>query len=184
MMTNDNLTPLPTIGEMLRHLGLCFSDFGADRDEDEQRRQDTLRKRLLRIAGGGDMQATECHALIDELTAPLQALSPPLGKRLNEWARWVTDHYRSLLPDLEAGTLSRHQVMPVLAIHIFLPMAAHLARECDPDGIARSWANGDRPATAQVLEWWIGQRGTGGRHLQFHRRPQRATKALRLDENR
>lgn len=159
MMTNDNLTPLPTIGEMLRHLGLCFSDFGADRDEDEQRRRDTLRKRLLRIAGGGDMQATECHALIDELMAPLQAKSPTLGKRINGWARWVTDHYRSLLPDLEAGTLSRHHVLPVLAVHIFLPVAAHLARECDPDGIARSWANGDRPATAQVLEWWIGQRG-------------------------
>lgn len=152
MMTNENLTPLPTIGEMLRHLGLCFSDFGADREEGEQRRRETLRKRLLRIAGGGDMQVAECHALIDDLTVPLRTLSPTFGTRVNEWARWVTDHYRSLLPDLEAGTLSREQVLPVLAAHIFLPMAAHLVRECAPDGMARSWANGDRPATAQVME--------------------------------
>lgn len=159
MMTNDNLTPLPTIGEMFRHFGFCFSDFGADQDEDEQRRRETLRKRLLRIAGGGDMQVAECHALIDELTVPLRTLSPTFGTRVNEWARWVTDHYRSLLPDLEAGTLSREQVLPVLAAHIFLPMAAHLVRECAPDGMARSWANGDRPATAQVMEGWISRLG-------------------------
>lgn len=158
-MTSENLTPLPTIGEMLRHFGFSFSDLGADQDEDERRRRDTLRKRLLRISGGGDMQAAECHALIDELTGPLQVLSPTFGSRLNEWARWLTDYYRSLLPDLEAGTLSREQVLPVLAAHIFLPMAAYLVRECAPDGIARSWANGDRPATAQVMEWWIGRLG-------------------------
>lgn len=158
-MTSENLTPLPTIGEMLRHFGLSFSDFGADQNEDEQRRRDTLRKRLLRISSGGDMQAAECHALIDELTGPLQVLSPPFGSRLNEWARWFTDHYRSLLPDLEAGTLSREQILPVLAAHVFLPMAAYLVRECAPDGIARSWANGDRPATAQVMEWWISRLG-------------------------
>jgi len=158
-MTSETLTPLPTIGEMLRQFGLCFSDFGADQDQAEQRRRDTLRKRLLRIASGGDMQAAECHALIDELTEPLQALSPTFGRRVNEWARWLTDYYRSLLPDLEAGTLSREQVLPVLAVHIFLPMAAYLVRECAPDGIARSWANSDRPATAQVMEWWINRLG-------------------------
>lgn len=158
-MTSENLTPLPTIGEMLRHFGLSFSDFGADQNEDEQGRRDTLRKRLLRISSGGDMQAAECHALIDELTGPLQVLSPTFGRRVNEWARWFTDHYRSLLPDLEAGTLSREQMLPVLAAHIFLPMAAYLVRECAPDGIARSWANGDRPPTAQVMEWWIGRLG-------------------------
>lgn len=158
-MTSETLTPLPTIGEMLHHFGLCFCDFGADRDKDEQRRRDTLRRRLLRTAGGGDMHAAECHVLIDELTTSVQLLSPKFGSRLNKWARWLTDYYRSLLPDLEAGTLSREQVLPVLAVHIFMPVAAYLVRDCVPDGLARGWANGDRPATAQVMEWWISRVG-------------------------
>lgn len=170
-MTNENLPPLPTLGEMLHHFGLCFSDLGetgAGRDEDERRRRETLRKRLQRISDGGDMQAGECHALIDELTAPLQTLSPNFGSCVNQWARWITDYYRSLLPDLEAGTLSRKQILPALAAHIFLPMAAHLVLELGLDGVARSWANGDRPATAQVLGRWIDRQSMS--HAEFARR--------------
>lgn len=66
---------------MIHNPGLSFSDLGSNQDESELSRREKLRKRLLRIAEGGDMQAVECHAVIDELTAQLQSLSPKAAKQ-------------------------------------------------------------------------------------------------------
>lgn len=165
--------PYPTIGECLRFIVGAF-DLRGHGDE-------TVRKRLDRLANEGDYDWTLFPQILDQMIwRPLRKCTDEeFANFIATKLIYIRDSYTSLLGTISLDALTRDEALPALAEHYFIPLVSGLIQQSrrefgGPDPIlllapAKATANGKadnfNPIEA-VLQWFFhAHTGTFGQVL-------------------
>ncbi len=151
--------PMPAIGELVAAFCRSCSHL-ADKGRDHGA---ALEKRIQRLSRGADMDPKACMEVIDGELKRLSDLDPAFAGLLLSHAAEGLATYAGAVLRLDLGGLSRAEAAPALAVRLFLPWAAGLARgmaTLGPTPPLDEWARPGK-ATVRVLNWWVAQQDAG-----------------------